>query len=247
MEIAWKVLCGISALALLSCARPAPTPVFAEGTLSPAHPDLRRLAKSGFSKAALRPDVSLASYDAIHLMYPNLRYRTPPRYSASEIFGQDNYSLGTYLTRDFKIALDQIFGDELTGANGWRPNNEPGADDSLQTLDIEVSLVDLVVHVPLARLPDSSVAWTESIGEVTVAIDLYDAPSRRLIARFAERRKIAPVSGRPAQARRGAAQYEARRIFRLWARSLRLALEAIEAADVRYSSSGQSRSAVPLR
>ena len=227
---------ALAALALLSCSTPAPTPFFADGSLGPAAPDLQRLAKSGFSVGWLRPDVSFASYDAVHLVYPEVTYRTPPRSSSRRAFGRDNYPLSVGFTRDLMSALEQSFRDEMAAATGWRPTADAKADQGQGTLEIQVALVDLEVHVPLERLANDALAWVVSIGAVTVVIDLYDAPTHRMLARFAERRFIATASWRPIKATPGPSLYEARRIFLAWARSLRRVVETLESTAVPTAS-----------
>ncbi len=231
MKLRQALLFAFAAPALLSCRPPAPTPVFADGELSPAAPNLRRLERSGFALAWLLPDISLASYNAVHLAYPDLRYRTPPRHSSRGALGHDNYSLSDGFTRELRSALEQSFHNEIAAASGWRPSAKREADLAEQTLEVRVSLVDLIVEVPLTQLAGDTLVFVESIGAITVVIDIYDAATRRPVARFADRRSISPVSGRTMQATPGPSLYEARRVFRLWARSLRLALVAIEAAS----------------
>ncbi len=230
MKLHHAVLFAFAALAFLSCGTPAPTPVLVDAILGSAAPDLQRLEQSGFSLAWMRPDVSLAGYERVHLVYPDVRYRTTPRYSSRAAFGADNYSFSEGFTMEFMSALEQSFRNELAAAGAWRPAAEPNAYEAEQTLVIRVSLIDLIVHVPLELLAGDTEAWVDSIGAVTVVIDLYDIPTQRIIARFAERRLVSPPSGRAIRANPGASLYEARQIFSLWARNLRLALEAIETA-----------------
>ncbi len=230
MKMRHELLFALAVLTLLSCGTPAPTPVFVDGNLGQAAPDLQRLERSGFSLAWMRPDVSFAGYDRVHLVYPDVRYRTTPRYSSRAAFGADNYSLSEGFTMEFMSALEQSFRNELAAAGAWRPAAEPNAYEAEQTLVIRVSLIDLIVHVPLELLAGDTEAWVDSIGAVTVVIDLYDVPTQHIIARFADRRFVAPRSGRAIRANPGASLYESRQIFSLWARNLRLALEALETA-----------------
>jgi hypothetical protein len=226
------ILLAFAALAIVGCRTQAPTPVFVDGNLGPAAPDLQRLEKSGFSRAWMRPDASFASYDGVHLMFPDVQYRTPPLYPPNAAFGLDNYSFSEAFTTEFMSALEQSFRNELTAEDGWRPTApEPNAEQAQHTLVIRVSLINLIVHAPLELFAGDTFSWVDSIGSVTVVIDLYDPSNQRVVARFAERRLVAPASRRVMRANPGPTLYESRQIFQLWARKLRLALEAMTTTD----------------
>jgi hypothetical protein len=220
---------ALSALALLACATPAPSPVFVDSDPDRPVPEgMRRLERSGFGAAWVRTDAALAHYDALRLVYPDMTYRTPPRQAFNGRLGWYNYALSEGLAREFKSALEESFGHELAAASGWRPEAAQGE----RVLTVRVSVVDLVVHAPLVLIADDTNTWVNSAGEATVVIDLFDEPAKRWIARFAERDSIEPVSTRPIQATPAPALYEASRVFRLWARKLRLLLEALESSEV---------------
>lgn len=222
------VLVALSALALLACATPPPSPVFADSDPDRPVPEgMGRLERSGFRRAWARPDGALAHYDAVQLVYPDPTYRTPPRHASTGPPGRRNYSLSDAFVSELMSALEESFGRELTAPGGWQPEARQGG----HALTVRVSLIDLVVNAPLARLAGDTESWIDSVGEVTVVIDLFDGQAKRWIARFAERDSIEPVSRRPIQATPGPALYEARRVFRWWARKLRLVLEALEASE----------------
>jgi hypothetical protein len=235
-------LCAIAAFALVcvvGCRTPPPSPVFAAADPSLQAPEgMQKLEKSGFALAWMRPDTSLSSYDALRMVYPEPKYRTPPRHPSTAEMGFDNYSFSDGFTREFMSVLERAFADETTSARRWRPETVAGQ----RALIVRVSLINLVVHAPLRQSAGDTFAWVDTIGDVTVMIDLYDPESESWLARFAERRSIEAFSERPVQATPGAALYESRRLFRLWARNLRLLLDALEAAEVERLSAAPARS-----
>ena len=72
----------------------------------------------------------------------------------------------------------------------------------------------------------------DSIGSVTVVVELRDSVTGELIARVAERGGIATFSGRPIQANAGAAIYETRRLLKGWATRLRVLLTTLMREDL---------------
>lgn len=217
---------AVLALSLAACA-PVPRPVFEPAEPAAFTPDgLLRVRDSGFRRAWIRPDAWVDRYDGIVGKFVGIAYRDPPQQSALAPPGRDHYALPVGMERELLAGLAEIFAEELGGEGGLRLADAAGPG----VLRARFVLLDLVVHAPLARFPDEDRLWIDSAGEFTVAIDLRDSVSDERLARFVEREYLAREGLGPVRATPGPVSYEARRIFRRWARNLRLVIESLRAS-----------------
>lgn len=224
------LLWALAASALLAGCASVPEPKFS--TEDPADiigDGLHRVEQAGFQRAWLKPGISFSGYESIWWRYRDIAYRHPPGRSRGPLFGSggDNYSLSEGLNARLSEVLRESFEDELQRGGFRRASGKgPG------TLEARVGLVDLIVHTPLDTLAGEDNIYVDSIGSVTVLIDLHDSVSGELIARIAERAGVATATGRPTQANAAAAIYETRRLARDWATRLRALLQVMQTTDL---------------
>jgi hypothetical protein len=205
----------------------SPTPRFATGSDATLSAEgLRRVEDSGFQRAEARPGVSFARYGAVWLRYPaDIAYRNPPMPRQPEL-GGDNYPLSERMAASWMASLRETFRREIT--DGHRDSVDsagPGV------LEIRIFLIDLVLHAPLVTLGGDDLQWVNSLGEVTIVIELVDSESGELLARLADRDQLAPESTRPARANERDAVFEVNRLIRQWAAQLRLLLDLFGGYD----------------
>jgi hypothetical protein len=220
----------LAALALsLGACLPVPNPAFeAGGESAPTVEGLRRVRHSGFPIGWIRQDSWARGYDQVLAQFAGIAYRRAPRHAANDPPGRDDYALPRGVEEQLMGSLAEIFGEEL-GREGGLPR---GDGRGPRVLLARVALVDLVLHVPLARFQPDEFFWVDSAGELTVVIELRDSTSGARLARFLERAALAQEGFGPIRGTPGPVGYEARRIFRSWARNLRLVIEAMRARDV---------------
>ena len=215
---------GLIAIAIglgASSACTVPAPHYATDPAELAADGLRPVESSGFRKGWVRAGVSFDDYDAVWPLYRGLSYRHAPR-SPRAALGNTDYALPEDLEAVLLAALEEIFAEELTQSGGWRVANAQGS----RAMAVVISLVDVVVHAPLTTPGGDDLVWIRRVADVTVVIELFDSQSGSVLARFAERQSVLPVSRRPIRATPGPTKYEMRRIFRAWAQALRGVIDA---------------------
>jgi hypothetical protein len=214
---------------LAGCSLPPPRFAADEG-IELSDDGLRPLEHARFPNAWARPGVEFSGYDEIWPQYLGIRYRQPPRADRSGM-GYVGNAFPKALKDELTEAFEEIFADEITADGDWRTADANGPN----VLILRAALVDLVVHVPFRRLGSDDLAWVSSAADVTLVVELWDSQKQLIVARIADRRSVASGTERPIRATVGATQYEARRIFRDWARRLRSLLDAVKTVELAES------------
>ena len=194
-----------------------------------AQEGLSPLVRSGFARAWVRSETSFAKYDRIYVDCSEISYRRPPRSDRAQIggFDGDNFALPAEMKTNLEASCRRIFRAVVS-----RDDASASADErKAGVLVVRVILGDLVVHAPLDVLGGDSLVWMDSAGEITILIELYDAETGGLIGLLLERRGLATGTNRRIRATAGAVTYEAHRVFRGWAESLRSLLDAMRDVD----------------
>jgi hypothetical protein len=224
LQAAW-----LAALALsLSACLPVPNPIFeADGESAPGADGLQRVHNSGFRVGWIRQDGWARRYEELAAQFVGISYRSPPRWAADDPPGRDDYALPGGAEGQLMASLAKIFGEEL-GREGGLPRVHARGP---RVLLVRVALVDLVLHVPLAYFRPDDFFWIDSAGELTVVIELRDSTSDARLGRFLERAALVREGFGPIRATPGPVGYETRRIFRGWARNLRLVIGAMRARE----------------
>jgi len=235
-------LAALTALGL-ACRGPAPQPTFSAGDRAAITEDgLRRLDGTGFQAAWLRPGVALSDYDGVNVVLGGVAYRRPPRRSPRDTLGNANYALPDGIRDAFMAALNRRFREALADAGLLVGIPEAAS----RMLDIRLTLIDIEVNAPLEQFSAEDQAWIDTLGEVTVAIELFDGERGERLAVFAARNEIAPPSQRAMRARPGDAIYEVSRICETWAQQLRRVLDVLREAQLaRRDPAGASKRSAP--
>jgi hypothetical protein len=140
----------------------------------------------GTEKFWVRPGVDLGAYDRVALLPISLEYKGTPRH-----YRLDPGSQGVLLTEREYERLQRLFyrafKTGLARGAGFGPasRSDPGL------LWVSTSLLDVVVRnneVPLSN----EVIVVQDYGEMTLRVEFTDSETGETIARFEERRSIAP-------------------------------------------------------
>lgn len=204
----------------LACA--SPEPAVQEGPGAEITFDgLHRVDHAAFQKVWVRPRVSLAGYQKVWLVYSGFAYKSPPR-------RRGPYPLTPRQVERLERALREVFVEELTRDGGWEMAEGPGPD----VLMVRAALIDVEVKAPPEPESPLDRVFIDSAGEATLVLELYDAQSREILARAADRRSAEPAGSIGMRNLAISNQVEVRRTLRRWARILRDRLDAAKELDL---------------
>jgi len=128
---------------------------------------------------------------------------------------------------ELSALFDEVFTEELT-ANGGYEMTENSADDVLR---IAPHIVDLDVYAPDTRNnPGVSRSYTESMGRMTLKLEMYDSVTGDLIATASDQRE-APRRGYMQWTTSVSNRAEAKRMLQRWAADLREGLDQARTAE----------------
>jgi len=187
---------------------------------------LQRVESSGQSVVFAQPGADWSSYDAILLENATVAFRknwlrdqNRSRRSLSErVSTADMERIKTELAQMF----DEVFVDEL-GRNGrWALVEAAGP----SVLRIRPQIVDLDVYAPDVRGSTNSRTFTDSSGQMTLKLELYDSETGDLLAVAADRRE-SPHRGYMQWTTSASNRGDARHILQQWARALNERLTTI--------------------
>jgi hypothetical protein len=210
----------VGVLLLAGCAA-APEPRLAESGATDRR-GLHLMEDAGFQRAWLRAGRSLEGYASIWPSYDGIAYRREPNLPPREPLGRDNYPITEGLEQLVMASFQEVFDEEIRNS-GWQLAAEKGPG----TLRVKAALVDLVVLAPLEHLGEENLSWVESIGHVVVVIELSDSETGDVLMRTMERGALRPFASRPIQATPGSVNYQARRLFAVWAQKFTGLLDAV--------------------
>ena len=167
------------------------------------------------------PGIDWSVYDEIQLDQATVAFRRnwqrdQNRYQPFKVRADDMERIKTSLGELF----DRVFTEELTRDGGYTITQE-SADNVMR---ITPRIVDLDVYAPDTRTAGISRSYTESVGRMTLKLEIYDSVTGDLIATASDRRE---------SPRRGYMQWttsvtnnaEARRMLQRWAKGLRERLD----------------------
>lgn len=203
-----------------------PAPILETGSKAQVTPDgLHRIRHSGFANAWVRPDAVFAEYDSVVLAPPLVAYkRTPRPRGTSEFSNVANHPLDEDQLATVKRYFAEAFAKEFARSEYFAFVDVPGE----RSLIIVPAILDLVVEAPTDRTRIYE-SFSASTATMTILLDLRDARTGEVLARFAERR-AATTPG--AQGTNSVfrddhvnAASALRTTFRDWARTLRERLD----------------------
>lgn len=142
---------------------------------------LQEVSARNFEAAFLRPGVTFSNYSKLMVNELELAFRTPDR-------SQNQFALGEDQKTRFRAAMAVAFGKELGQLQNLEIVTEPGPD----VLDLNVRVQDIVASSPGRRVGSMGRASfaLESVGEMTLVIELRDSESEEVLARVFDRRAV---------------------------------------------------------
>jgi len=147
---------------------------------------LQRVPVEGSGAFWVRPDVDLRAYDRVALKPISVEYKGTPRH-----YRLDPVRRGVLLTKRDRERLQELFYDAfktgLARGEGFGPASKP--DPGL--LWVTTSLRNVVVRNN-EQPKGNELHLVEDYGEMTLRVEFSDSETGETIARFEERRTIAP-------------------------------------------------------
>jgi hypothetical protein len=140
---------------------------------------LQQVQSSNFEVAFARPGVRFSQYNKLLVNELELAFHTPDR-------SQNQFALGEDQKTRFRAAMAVAFGQELGNLSNLEVVTEPGPD----VLDLNVRVQDIVASSPGRRVGNVGRAGfaIETVGEMTLVIELRDSESEEILIRVFDRR-----------------------------------------------------------
>jgi len=210
----------------------------AEAPLADATVDGLQLVKdTNLSLVYAQPDADLSTYNRIYLTDPYIAFkknweRSQNRDSANRVTADD-------MTR-IKAQLAMLFSDvfiKTLEEGGYELVTERAED----VLLVKPAIINLDIVAPTTSAPGISYTFSESAGEMTLYLELYDSVSDDLIAKALDR-KIDRHTGYFRWHNRVSNRAAARRILQEWARVLKEGLD--EARGVRADIESNAKAGI---
>jgi hypothetical protein len=173
----------LSVCALVAACGPQPTQPLPKGEVNIE--GLQAVTARNFEAAFVRPGVDFSNYNKLLVNELELAFRTPDR-------SQDQFPLGEDQKTRFRAAMAVAFGEELGQLQNLEIVTEPGPD----VLDLNVRVQDIVASSPgrrvgtVGRTVGRASFAIETVGEMTLVIELRDAESEEVLIRAFDRRAV---------------------------------------------------------
>jgi hypothetical protein len=187
---------------------------------------LALLEKDGWGEVYANPDVDWSVYTQIQLEDATVAFRRhwqrdQNRGDPFKVKNSDVENIKRELSEQFR----EVFTEELTQNGGYVMSDVAGEN----VLMIKPAIVDLNVAAPDTTLSYRSRQYTESSGEMTLKLELYDSVTGDLLATASDRKEsiyrgylqwTTGVSNRA----------DSERMLKQWAKSLRTRLDTARSA-----------------
>jgi hypothetical protein len=186
---------------------------------------LHKLKDTGLGLVYAVPDADLSVYGRVKLLEPSVAFkknwqRDQNRGPSVKVRTSDMESIKSGVAELFM----EVFTEELV-EGGYELTDEAGGD----VLLVRPAIVNLDITVPDVSSPGRSYQFSESAGEMTLYLELYDSETSAIIAKAMDRKR---------DRERGYMQWQtqvtntqaAKRIMKSWASTLREALDEAHAA-----------------
>jgi hypothetical protein len=172
----------------------------------------------------VRPGVDFSVYNRVAILECPVAFRKDwerdqQRKSSARVSSKDMEEIKAGLSAEFR----KIFVEELQDKGGYQVV-ETGGDD---VLVIRPAIINLDVTAPDTMTAGRSYTLSESAGEMTLYIELYDSVTGQLLAKAIDRRSDPGMAG-TIQWRNGVTnKADADRMLRRWAKALRERLDEV--------------------
>lgn len=179
MKHPWKLIVILTLTGSLAACGPQPTQPLPKGEVNIE--GLQAVTARNFEAAFVRPGVDFRKYNKLLVNELELAFRTPDR-------SQNQFPLGEDQKTRFRAAMAVAFGEELGQLQNLEIVTEPGPD----VLDLNVRVQDIVASSPGRRVGAVGRASfaIETVGEMTLVIELRDAESEEVLIRAFDRRAV---------------------------------------------------------
>ena len=174
------------------------------------------------------PDIDWSLYTQVVLDPATVAFRRnwqrdQNRYHSFKVNAKDMEKIKTSLSELF----DDVFTKEL-GENGGYTIADQAGDDVMR---IKPAIIDLDVHAPdTMSSPGRTTQFTESVGKMTLKLEIYDSVTGGLIAILSDRRE-APRRGYMQWTSSVNNRAEAQRMLQRWAKDLVKRLDEARGAN----------------
>ena len=179
MKHPWKLIVIFAMTGSMVACGPQPTQSLPTGDVNIE--GLQAVTARNFEAAFVRPGVDFSNYNKLLVNELELAFRTPDR-------SQNQFPLGEDQKTRFRAAMAVAFGEELGQLQNLDIVTEPGPD----VLDLNVRVQDIVASSPGRRVGAVGRASfaIETVGEMTLVIELRDAESEEVLIRAFDRRAV---------------------------------------------------------
>jgi len=181
---------------------------------------LQLIEDSNLALVYAEPDIDLGRYNRIYLDTPHVAFRknwqrSQNRFQSSKVTDDDMAKIKTELSALFM----DVFSKTLT-EGGYELATEPGED----VLLVRPAIINLDIIAPDTPSPGITRTYSETAGEMTLYMELYDSVSGDLLAKALDRKEDRRTGYFEWQTRvtnRAAAN----RILKVWAKVLKEGLD----------------------
>lgn len=189
---------------------------------------LHHLSDTELAIVYAQPDADLTQYNKVYLAEPHVAFkknwqRDQNRGTGIKVTNSDMEKIKTELAGLFMA----VFTETLT-EGGYELATERGED----VLIVKPAIINLDVHAPDTMKAGRSRTYSESSGEMTLYVELFDSVTDDLIAKALDR-KYDRQSGYFQWQSRVTNKAAANRILKEWAKVLKEGLDAARAADTK--------------
>jgi hypothetical protein len=185
---------------------------------------LQRMQDTDLALVYADPEADLGVYHRIKLLDPGIAFkknwqRNQNRSDAFKVRAKDMEKIKSGLSQQFR----KVFTEELT-EGGYELTDETGPD----VLLVRPAIVNLDITAPDTNHATRIYQYSESAGEMTLYVELYDSETSALIAKAMDRKRDRE-QGYLEWRNRVSNTQAAKRILRSWAKTLREALDEARA------------------
>jgi len=208
------------AVTFLSCPAHADVNADEEAVIA-AVDGLTLIEKDNWGEIYANPNVDWSVYTQIRLEDATVAFRR--NWQRDQNRG-DPFKVKTADVENIKRELSEqfrtVFTEELTQNGGYVMSDTAGEN----VLTIKPAIVDLDIAAPDTMRPYNSKQFTESAGEMTLKLELYDSVTGDLLATASDRKK-SPYRGYLQWTTSVSNRADSRRMLQQWAESLRKRLD----------------------
>ncbi len=194
---------------------------------------LALVEKDSWGEIYANPNVDWSVYTEIQLEDATIAFRRNWQRDQNsgdpfKVKTSDVESIKTQLSQQFRV----VFTEELTENGAYVMSAVAGQN----VLTIKPAIVDLDIAAPDTNQPVNMKQYTNSSGEMTLKLELYDSVTGDLLATASDR-KISPYRGYPQWTTSVSNRADSRRMLAQWAQSLRKRLDEARATTAAAGAS----------